>query len=182
MSVHRSSGHISSVARRRCGSLLRAIAATRLRCGVTSIVAASAAALMLCASASAAPTNNRVRADRFMNMTYTAFAAASVNRPTPFNWSTDGCNAPTPVSIQRLFRLPCQQHDFGYRNYGTGLRLGRNEGTRAWIDGRMLTEMRRLCQTSFPAWWQEANERACRVEADTMWVAVRHWGRSHFYG
>lgn len=150
-----------------------------------SLVTACAAVVMfglsLSEAASAAPSPNRVRADRFMNMTYTAFAAASVNRPTPFNWSSDGCNAPTPVSIQRLFRLPCNQHDFGYRNYGTGLMLGRNEATRDWIDSRFLTEMRRLCKASFPAWWQTGNERACRWEANTMWVAVRHWGRSRFY-
>jgi len=161
--------------------------------GLTRILAMSAALLTLggslSASASAAPSPNRARADGFMNMTYTGFAAAAANRPTPFNWGTDGCSIPPQVplspavkySLENLFRGPCKQHDFGYRNYGRGLKLGRDEGTRDWIDGRLLTEMRRVCARSFPSWWQAANKAACRGEANAFYVAVRNGARDVFY-
>jgi hypothetical protein len=73
-------------------------------------------------------------------------------------------------------------HDFGYRNYGHGLALGPNEDTRAWIDGRFATEMRRLCNDSFNEWWQAANKAACLSESGYIWAAVRNLGRSAYYG
>jgi Prokaryotic phospholipase A2 len=99
----------------------------------------------------------------------------------PFNWSDDGCSGPfliRPV-YRSLFNRPCQQHDFGYRNYGGGLRLGRNENARAWIDGRFLSEMRRLCTSK----WGVLNphRHTCLAQAGAVWTGVRHGGRTAFY-
>jgi Prokaryotic phospholipase A2 len=71
--------------------------------------------------------------------------------PGPFNWNDDGCSGPFGFKegYRKLFDQPCQLHDFGYRNYGQpkGLKLGRNEDVRKWIDKRFLQGMRRLCKT-----------------------------------
>jgi hypothetical protein len=62
-----------------------------------------------------------------MKKDYNSFVAYKRSvHPAPFNWSDDGCSGPfliRPV-YRSLFNRPCQLHDFGYRNYGGGLRLG----------------------------------------------------------
>jgi hypothetical protein len=98
-------------------------------------------------------------------------------KPSPYNrfdWTSDGCSW-TPASLKRLFKGPCAQHDFGYRNFGKNLTLGRSESTRAWIDGRFREEMRRTCDDSFPRLWQRANRGACFNEAEVMWRVVQRF-------
>ena len=98
-------------------------------------------------------------------------------KPPPYNafdWTDDSCSPPTPPVWRSLFHAPCQQHDFGYRNFGKGLALRRDEDTRAWIDSRFRAEMERLCNNTFPRPWQIANKQACFNEADIIWGAVRH--------
>ena len=95
----------------------------------------------------------------------------------PFNWASDGCSW-TPPDWAQLFRPACLLHDFGYRNFGNGLRLQRTEARRAWIDGRFYTEMKRICNDKYSAWWRVANDAACHSEAWTMYKVVRvasHW-------
>jgi hypothetical protein len=141
--------------------------------------------------------SDRLEQERYatetMNLSYTAFLArksdftsngCNANHPKPggcrkpspynsFDWTTDGCSPPTPSGWKDLFDGPCQLHDFGYRNFGKGLTLGRDEDTRAWIDGRFETEMKRLCNNNFPHPWQILNREACFKEAEIMWAAVR---------
>jgi hypothetical protein len=98
------------------------------------------------------------------------------HKPSPYNafdWSDDGCSPPTPDSWKSLFNGPCQLHDFGYRNFGKGLSLGRNENTRSWIDNRFRIEMQRLCNNNFPHPWQYPNREACFNEAQIIWQGVR---------
>lgn len=100
---------------------------------------------------------------------------AGCRKPVPYNefdWSTDGCSQ-TPASWKTLFDPACQEHDFGYRNFGKGLTLGRNETTRAWIDGRFRTEMKAICNYKYSDWTQYVNLQACFTEADIMYAAVR---------
>jgi hypothetical protein len=100
-----------------------------------------------------------------------------------FNWSDDGCSPSwTPAWLYRnLFEKQCKQHDFGYRNFGSGSALGRNEDTRVWIDGRFKTEMRRRCAkfTGLKA----ANGVTCRSDANIVYDGVRGttWGRGAYY-
>jgi Prokaryotic phospholipase A2 len=97
------------------------------------------------------------------------------------NWDTDGCSGPMVIRevYRHLFDKPCQQHDFGYRNYGSGKKLGRNEATRAVVDGRFHTEMRRLCARQF----RPGHERSvCQVAAAGVYRVVRDRGDDHFYG
>jgi hypothetical protein len=145
------------------------------------------AALMMAAPASAqsAPSIKQ-RADAIMNMSYGQFASYKRDvHPAPFNWTTDGCSY-TPAAWADLFRQPCDQHDFGYWNYGhsdhqRGLELGVNENTRGWIDHRLLEEMDRVCDDKYSAWWRKANKIACRREADVIYGGVRNLGRDAYY-
>lgn len=134
----------------------------------------------------AVAADNRSQADSIMQLSYRDFANLKNrgDRPGQFNWTDDGCSGPWGIKVvyRDLFNGPCQQHDFGYRNYGKGLQLGRNEDTRDWIDGRFAREMKRVCDTSFDRWWQKANKALCYSEAGHVWNAVRHGGRSAFYG
>jgi hypothetical protein len=85
-----------------------------------------------------------------------------------------GAARPRPTAGKNLFDGPCQLHDFGYRNFGKGLTLRRNEDTRAWIDGRFEAEMKRLCNNNFPHIWQIPNREACFKEAEVIWAGVRN--------
>jgi Prokaryotic phospholipase A2 len=79
-----------------------------------------------------------------MSLTYEEFMWMKRNDPVPaFDWSSDGCSWTPNVmyfDLAKIFYPTYQLHDFGYRNFGKGLRLGHDEKTRAWIDGRLLTD------------------------------------------
>lgn len=129
----------------------------------------------------------RTEADRFMNMDYPTFLATKRNAPNPaFDWTDNGCSGPPIVRevYRDLFNGPCEQHDFGYRNYGSdnkGLQLSPIEDTRNWIDGRFLEEMKRMCDNNFTDWWESSKKGQCLNEANAVWGVVRHKGRSHFH-
>jgi hypothetical protein len=126
----------------------------------------------------------RQQADRIMRMDYRQFMKFKREKsPPPFNWHDDGCSGPFGLreAYRRLFDQPCQQHDFGYRNYGQpkGLKLGRNNEVRKWIDKRLLQEMRRLCKIKFR---DLIHPRiGCLEIAHVVWGAVRLRGRDAFY-
>lgn len=98
-------------------------------------------------------------------------ASERCRKPFPydsFNWTTDSCSW-TPKSWKAIFDGPCQQHDFGYRNFGKGLQLERNETRRAFIDQRFHGEMGRVCST-----WERGLERAsCYTTAFGMYRTVK---------
>lgn len=129
----------------------------------------------------------KAKADKIMEMDYLTFMKTKENDADPsFNWTSDGCSGPGAVRpiYKSLFMRPCNQHDFGYRNYGRhagGLQLGPDEATRAWIDGRFYNEMTRLCYRNFGALRQTYNLISCNGEASHVYAAVRNGGRSHFY-
>lgn len=128
----------------------------------------------------------RAEADKIMRMTYDQFADFSRLHLKPFDWSTDGCSGPkfTKRIYKDLFDKPCRLHDFGYRNYGRGLHLGRNETTRAWIDLRFKQEMDRRCN-HFTG-WQSYKGVVCRSEAHLIYDYERKTGNlpgvKGFYG
>lgn len=123
--------------------------------------------LPLAAPAAAHPAL-RERARQLVAMDHHAFLAVKATAEPPFDWSTDGCTS-TPASWAVTFDGPCQQHDFGYRNLGHGLRLWATRTARTWVDGRFLTELRRVCAERFAG---RARDR-CRVRARAMHLAVR---------
>jgi peptidoglycan hydrolase-like protein with peptidoglycan-binding domain len=134
----------------------------------------------------------RTKADELMNMDYLTFIQNKQSAQDPafnFNWHSDGCSGPGLAKYVRpiyraLFDRPCQQHDFGYRNYGRhtgGLQLQPDENARAWIDGRFVDEMNRLCDRNFSGVVQTYNDIFCKGQASSMYTAIRNGARSSFY-
>lgn len=105
--------------------------------------------------------------------------ARGCQKPPPYNafdWTSDGCSGPTgwlpPAGAwSSIFNGPCQLHDFGYRNFGKGLRLQRSEARRRWVDYRFGKEMFRVCST----WSNRPDKIACYQAARTMYRAVTAW-------
>lgn len=94
-------------------------------------------------------------------------------KPLPYNWfdwTTDGCSW-TPAYLAWRFSGPCEEHDFGYRNFGKGLTLGRDETHRKWIDDRFKSEMDRVCNTLLG--WNLFQRSQCRQEGRVMYEVVR---------
>jgi len=84
------------------------------------------------------------------------------------DWSTDYCSAPFVGNTGRSFnfRLPCQRHDFGYRNLKI---IGAfNEENRKRVDDRFLADMKSTCTPRGVT--QRYN---CFLWADTFYAAVR---------
>jgi hypothetical protein len=84
------------------------------------------------------------------------------------DWSTDYCSAPIVGNTGRSFnfRLPCQRHDFGYRNLKI---VGAfTEENRKRVDDRFLTDMKSTCAPRGVT--QRYN---CYLWADTFYAAVR---------
>ncbi|HEY5144446.1 MAG TPA: phospholipase A2 [Solirubrobacteraceae bacterium] len=132
---------------------------------LVSVVLAAGAA----SPAAAAPTGLTAQVRRLVAMPYDAFLTVKRTVPAaPFDWSTDGCSR-TPAEWAAIFDGPCEQHDFGYRNFGNGLRLDRTEARRAWIDGRLLAGLRQVCTERY----RSVRLVLCRTRARLMWAAVR---------
>lgn len=87
------------------------------------------------------------------------------------DWSTDYCSAPFVGNTGRSFnfRLPCQRHDFAYRNLK---RIGAfTEENRKRVDDRFLADMDSTCAPRGVT--QRYN---CYLWADTFYAAVRTFG------
>jgi Prokaryotic phospholipase A2 len=120
----------------------------------------------------------KARADSIMSMSSRRFMFRKRLAATwPFDWKDNGCSGPTPRNWRELFYWACAQHDFGYRNYGQYLRLGRNETTRKWIDNRFRRELLNICR-----YQEKYLMNHCILAAHTMWGVVRAEGRPYFYG
>jgi hypothetical protein len=84
------------------------------------------------------------------------------------NWSTDYCSAPFVGNTGRSFnfRLPCQRHDFGYRNLKI---VGAfTEENRRRVDDRFLDDMKTTCAPR-----PVTQKYNCYLWADTFYAAVR---------
>ncbi|WP_149182533.1 phospholipase A2 [Streptomyces sp. TRM49041] len=133
---------------------------------------------MVSASAAVEPTL-REQADSIMNLTYREFAETP--RIPPFNWTNDGCSAPTGnAPYVEVFRPACAQHDFGYRNYGGRheLKLSPTRETKNWIDGRFRTEMRHICDDTYRL---PMSHLSCVNAAEAYYTAVQFGGDSSFF-
>lgn len=145
-------------------------------------VAALAATLSVFAFTVAIPTQSAVadpplksQAIGIMNLTYDQFmkAKASPTRNGRFDWASDGCSAPWLFKASTIVQAaiwmhnaPCQQHDFGRRNFGHGLTLERTESRRNWIDARFRSELNRNCNDH---WWYPS----CHATAGAVYVVMR---------
>lgn len=100
--------------------------------------------------------------------------------PPPYEWSADGCSLyVSEYQVEYYFHNACLRHDFGYRNYGNGLRLGRDEDTKAWIDNIFRQDMIASCDHFFPP-----DQATCLLAAESVYAGERNSSQSHdaFYG
>ena len=87
------------------------------------------------------------------------------------DWTTDYCSAPLVGNTGRSFnfRIPCQRHDFAYRNMKL---LGRfDEVDRRRADEQFRSDMRATCVPRGIS--QRFN---CYAWAETFYAAVRSFG------
>ncbi|MFE6286498.1 phospholipase A2 [Streptomyces sp. NPDC057877] len=145
---------------------------TKLRATVAAL--GTVAALALGATPPATADDVRQTADLIMNLRYYDFT----NHPKipPFNWSNDGCSG--PQEFKDLFTEACNQHDFGYRNYGHqygGLNLSPTRETKDWIDTRFWHEMRQTCID------HHGGSNWCLGHAKVAYDAVSRFGDEHFW-
>jgi Prokaryotic phospholipase A2 len=145
------------------------------------------------------PTRAQLQAQaRAILAEHTTTSSATPNT-APFVWKTDGCSVPMfaqsaafvpslslGFGLQHamdMFRPACELNDFGYRNFGKGLHLGRNENTRAEIDHHFWREMARICDDRYGAWYDKGGGEweSCEAWAKAFYAAVRNGGRSAYY-
>jgi len=138
------------------------------------------ALLALPAVRAEADPSTTARAVNLVDLSYHSFMAAKALAAVPFDWRDDGCSGPTWDAALLFSPDPCRQHDFGYRNFGGGLGLGRDEAHRRWIDDRLKSELQRSCNERYSGWSAWIGP-PCRQAANSFHIAVRNWGRSAFY-
>lgn len=128
------------------------------------------------------PSNSlRAIADQYMLFaSLDEFLTAKQQAPKPFDWSSDGCSFIKYVVPQDevWFHDACTRHDFGYRNYGNGLRLQRDDGTKQQIDNHLLSDMHYICNNRVSL----REYPLCMARAQYIYEGVNDFGGSAFYG
>ena len=83
-----------------------------------------------------------------------------------FDWSTDYCSSSPDRPLGFDFRLPCQRHDFGYRNFK---RLNAFPANKARIDDAFYYDMKQVCA-------RYTARNTCLSTAWTYYQAVKRFG------
>jgi len=85
-----------------------------------------------------------------------------------FDWSTDYCSTSPDQPLGFDFRLSCQRHDWGYRNYKAMNQFSANKSR---LDDAFYEDLRRKCAT-----YNSFVRPACNSLAWTYYQAVRQFG------
>jgi hypothetical protein len=85
-----------------------------------------------------------------------------------FDWSTDYCSTSPDQPLGFDFRLPCQHHDFGYRNYKA---VGQFPANKSRIDDTFYYDLKTKCAT-----YNAFVRPACTSLAWTYYQAVVAFG------
>ena len=85
-----------------------------------------------------------------------------------FDWSTDNCSSSPDQPLGFDFRLSCQRHDWGYRNYRAMNQFSANKSR---LDDAFYQDLRRKCAT-----YNSFVRPACNSLAWTYYQAVRQFG------
>jgi len=83
-----------------------------------------------------------------------------------FDWSTDYCSSSPDQPLGFDFRLPCQRHDFGYRNFK---RLNAFPANKSRIDDAFYFDMKQVCA-------RYSARTTCLSTAWTYYQAVKRFG------
>jgi hypothetical protein len=85
-----------------------------------------------------------------------------------FDWSTDYCSSSPDQPLGFDFRLSCQHHDFGYRNYKA---VGQFPANKARVDNTFYADLKRKCGA-----YSSIVRPACLSLAWTYYQAVSIFG------
>jgi Prokaryotic phospholipase A2 len=103
---------------------------------------------------------------------YSAWNSARQNQSSwaeyAFDWSTDLCSSSPDNPLGFDFRLSCQRHDFGYRNYRA---VGQFSANKARVDSAFYADLQRRCAT-----YTSVVRPACYSLAWVYYQAVRAFG------
>ena len=98
-------------------------------------------------------------------------SSPGIVRPVYLDWTTDGCSAPVLGAGPFDFTLPCERHDFGWRN----LKLVDEPDAPIWhvgnkdrVDAGFLYDMRLDCSALSPIW-----RIGCDTTARVYYTAIR---------
>jgi hypothetical protein len=147
---------------------------TRLRTVLLAASAALAVLLGFATPAQAATLSQRLSVATAWSQStaasQTAWNSARLN-PGPwssyaFDWSTDYCSASPDQPFGFDFRLPCQRHNFGYRNFK---RLNAFPANKPRIDDSFYYDMKQVCA-------RYSARAACLSTAWTYYQAVKRFG------
>jgi hypothetical protein len=147
----------------------------RLRALVFVVVATVVATPTLADAAPVDPAALRRQADAWMAAPLATFLSAKAAAPRPFDWSDDGCSVVPDHPLGLAFRDACRRHDFGYRNYGRGLRLDPTPARRRQIDRRFLADLQASCRGA-----RTPMRVVCPALAWTYYEGVRAFGGGAF--
>lgn len=97
-----------------------------------------------------------------------------------YTWTDDGCSVPKVVKValptmdyaSKVFNRECQQHDFGYRNFGGKKNLDNTHSRKLSVDGKFHTLMDQRCDT---LGWYYA--KGCKMHSYLFWKAVEVFGK-----
>lgn len=96
----------------------------------------------------------------------------------PYNWTHNGCSW-IPDRILLFDARVCWRHDWGYRNFGGGLRLDRTEARRRLIDDRLHLDMLNSCASRYAS--GSIKRILCVWDAEDIYDVVRAVGSHAFY-
>jgi hypothetical protein len=103
---------------------------------------------------------------------YNSWNAARQNQPAwasyQFDWSTDYCSTSPDQPLGFDFRLSCQRHDWGYRNYKAMNQFSANKSR---LDDAFYQDLLRKCRQ-----YNSIVRPACNSLAWTYYQAVRTFG------
>ena len=136
---------------------------------------------LLAVAAAATPAASATTAEKLAVMSqftqtstasYNSWNAARQNQPAwasyRFDWSTDYCSTSPDQPLGFDFRLSCQRHDWGYRNYRAMNQFSANKSR---LDDAFYQDLLRKCRQ-----YSSIVRPACTSLAWTYYQAVRTFG------
>lgn len=114
--------------------------------------------------------------NHYMTLPMGRFLRAKAREPGPFDWSDNGCSGVSSTPGGFNFLPACKRHDFGYRNYGNGLKASPLDSTRAFVDATFRQDLYDHCSRYGPS---EAAD--CYTFANIYYAGVRIGGGGAFY-
>jgi hypothetical protein len=147
-----------------------------LRVSLAAVLAAVLGVLGLAAPAYAVTAAQKAAALASFTQTsvssYNTWNAARQNQGAwsayGFDWSTDYCSSSPDNPLGFDFKLTCQRHDFGYRNYKA---IGTFSANKSRVDSAFYEDLKRKCAT-----YSAVVRPACTSLAWTYYQAVSIFG------